>query len=71
MKPYIDNGVSSGSDASVNTNANLPSATDYRVFYVLSKSLEVAEHIRNPFAGKSVSSADLSPIDRALNLISD
>lgn len=43
---------------------------DYRVFYVLAKQKDLPDAIQNPFAGKHISMADLSPIDRALNLIS-
>ena len=42
---------------------------DYRVFYVLEKSPDLAGVIQNPFAGKQVTDEDLAPVNRALEII--
>ena len=42
---------------------------DYRVFYILEKSPKISGRIRNPFAGRHLSDADLAPVDNALNRI--
>lgn len=42
---------------------------DYRVFYVMEKSPDIAGITTNPFAGKHVTNEDIAPINRALELI--